>query len=63
MKRNLTTTKSGPGRLHKDGVKQSKRRKRMGAMGGFSKALVDWITQQNLKQMAIRLSKKQFKGI
>lgn len=47
-------TRKGPGRRHK-----AKADKKRVTKISFASAITEWITQQNLKQMAIRLSKKQ----
>ncbi|MBU3640545.1 hypothetical protein [Polynucleobacter sp. Fuers-14] len=49
-----TFTRKGPGRRHK-----AKADKKRVTKISFASAITEWITQQNLKQMAIRLSKKQ----
>ena len=47
-------TRKGPRRRHK-----AKADKKRVTKISFASAITEWITQQNLKQMAIRLSKRQ----
>ena len=54
IKHPSTFTRKGPGRGHK-----AKADKKRVTKISFASAITEWITQQNLKQMAIRLSKKQ----
>jgi hypothetical protein len=62
MNRNLSTTRKGTGRLHKDGVKRPNKRKRAGALGGFSQALTDMFTQKNLTAIAQKKAKAMAKS-
>jgi len=50
----ISFTRKGPGRRHK-----AKADKKRTTKISFASSITEWITQSNLKQMAIRLSKRQ----
>lgn len=56
MKRNFSATRSGPGRVHKEGYK--KPRKKIRGVP-FGDAITLWITATNLKNIRLKKEKQQ----